>query len=524
MMRSTFTGLEIARRALTAQQTAITTTEHNVANANTEGYTRQRAELVAARPLPYPGLTQGALPGQIGMGVDVAQIRRLRDAFLDRQYREESAQSSYYDGLSKVYDRLQAVLKEDSDLNGAGVLRAVDAFWGALDDLSLAAERGEVREQVIGAAESVTDAFRHVFESLTRISTDLDFEIRQHIAEVNSLTTRIADLNAQITQLKPHGLTTNDWEDTRDKLLDDLSKLLDISVVDLGNGGIRVTTASGAVLVDGTKQTPLEIRTDDQGRSLPIVNGADPKNLGGALGASLEARDKILADLYNRYNDLSLAFVQAVNDTHMDGVHLKDILQGRTEASGIPFFVSHSWAETFLKSDPNLWKDLVDGKRSWTDQQFLVDPNDPQKGFIWQPKDMGDVAVNPLIIKDRELVAAASVPPTGVADGRVAKKLAAFRYGALPDLSTHESFTEAYAGVIGRIGIDAQRVDHLREMKSTLVQQVDRQREAVHGVSLDEEMTLLLQYQHAYSAAARAVTAIDQMLDKLINGTGLVGR
>ncbi|PTQ57174.1 MAG: Flagellar hook-associated protein FlgK [Candidatus Carbobacillus altaicus] len=523
-MRSTFTGLEIARRALTAQQTAITTTEHNVANANTEGYTRQRTELIASRPLPYPGLTQGALPGQIGMGVDVQQIRRLRDAFLDRQYREESAQSSYYDELSKVYDRLQAVLKEDSDLNGAGVLRAVDAFWGALDDLSLAAERGEVREQVIGAAESVTDAFRHIFESLKRISDDLDFEVRQQVAEINSITTRIADLNAQITQLKPHGLTTNDWEDTRDKLLDDLSKLIDISVVDLGNGSIRVTTANGGVLVDGVNQTALELTTDDQGRSIPMLGGAVLRGQGGALGASLEARDTVLTETKSRYDALAVAFVQAVNDIHMGGINLKDILKGRTEASEIPFFVSASWVETFAKEHPDLWQDLSDGNLSWLDQDFLVDPADPQKGYIWQPKEMGDVAVNPLIISDRELLAAAGVPPSGVADGKVAKALAAFRYQPLPALATQESFTEAYAGIIGRLGIDAQRVDHLREMKTTLVQQVDRQRDAVHGVSLDEEMTLLLQYQHAYSAAARAVTAIDQMLDKLINGTGLVGR
>ncbi|PTQ53540.1 MAG: Flagellar hook-associated protein FlgK [Hydrogenibacillus schlegelii] len=521
-MRSTFTGVEIARRALFAQQAALQTTEHNVANANTDGYTRQRAELVAARPLPYPGLTMGALPGQIGMGVDVARIARLRDGFLDRQYREERAAAAYYETLSNVYDRLQAVLREDPELGGTGLLAAADAFFGAFDDLALNAERGEAREQAIGAAQSLVDAFWHIAESLDRIRGDLDFQVRQIAEEVNSIARRIADLNGQIGRLRPHGLMTNDWEDARDHLLDELAARVDLEVVDLGNGMIRVTIAGGKTLVDGTDVRPLEIGTDGAGRTTVALGGEALQARGGTLQAAMEARDRVLADLQGRYDALARAFQAEVNRRHMAGVNLRDILAGKTDPSNIPLFVSRSWLETL---DPAVWDQLQSGTLSWTDAQFL-DPNadPPGSAYVWEARGIGDVAVNPLLVRDRTLLAAAGAPPTGIADGRTAKALAALRTAGLPGLPTGEAFGEAYGSLIGRLGIDAQRTDHLREMKATLVEQVDRQRQSVHGVSLDEEMTKLIEYQHAYSAAARALTAIDQLLDRLINGTGLVGR
>ncbi|MBE3596020.1 MAG: flagellar hook-associated protein FlgK [Hydrogenibacillus sp.] len=520
-MRSTFTGLEIARRALFAQQSAIATTEHNIANANTDGYTRQRAELVASRPLPYPGMTMGTLPGQIGMGVDVARIARLRDALLDRQYREERALEAYYEGLSHVYDRLQAVLKEDSELGGAGLLSSVDAFFGALDDLSLSAERGEAREQVIGAAQSVVDAFLHIDESLRRIRGDLDFQVRQVAEEINSIAQRIADLNGQIGRLKPHGLTTNDWEDARDKLLDELAARVDLEVVDLGNGMIRVTIAGGRPLVDGTNVTPLAIGTDGAGRTTVDLGGGASGAPGGSLQAALDARDRVLEDLWGRYDALVNAFTDEVNKLHMDGVNLRDIIAGKTGPSDIPFFVSRAWLDQVQSQTPPPDLTAID----WRDPGYL-DPNadPPGSRYVWQPAGIGDVAVNPIILKDRNLLAAAGSPPTGIADGRTAKALSALRTSPLPAFPTEESFGSAYGSIIGRLGIDAQRTDHLREMKATLVAQVDRQRQSVHGVSLDEEMTKLIEYQHAYSAAARALTAVDQLLDRLINGTGIVGR
>lgn len=526
-MRSTFGGLEIGKRGLFAQQTALDTVGHNIANANTPGYSRQRVDLVASRPFPYPGLYASKTAAQIGTGVDVAKITRLRDQFLDRQYRNENRYLGYYESRAATYEKIEVVLQEGTDDQEIGLQKALDRLWGAWQDLTGSAESSEVREEVIGYAKGVADAFGHIAQSLSDYQADLNNVVLVKTNQINSIANQIRDLNAEIARLVPHGYTTNDLNDQRDLLLDQLSALVDVQVTELSNGMIQVKIAGGQMLVDGTVTTPLEATQNPATGLYDVTIGGAPFTPQfGSFLETLEARGitdaagkvtGVIPDLMQQFNTLSSVFAKELNRLHMSGTNLKEIGDpAGNNPKNLPFFISRRWYE----AQPN--KDLSGVDFTALDPGNYDPVNNPN-GF--NPSGADDMMVNPLIVADSDLVAAAGSPATGAADGNTAKAIAELKNQVIttgfPNSTTIDGF---YSAIIGKVGIDAQEANNLLETKKYLVNQVENRRQSVSGVSIDDEMTEMIKYQHAYEAAARSITVMDQVLDKIINGMGVVGR
>lgn len=257
-MRSTFFGLEIGRRALQSQQRALDVTGHNIANANTAGYTRQEAVLVASDPYPALSLNRLLGSGQIGTGVEISEIRRLRDGFLDLQVRHESKALGYWEARRDALQNIEVIFTEPSD-NG---LQAVfEKFWESLQDLSSTPESLAARSVVRQMGIALAETFNHMDRQLSDLQKTLDSTVEVKVNEVNSIARQIADLNEQILKIEVTGSRANDLRDKRDLLMDQLAKLVSIRVSE-DERGLAQINIGGRPLVQGVNFSGLVVRDD----------------------------------------------------------------------------------------------------------------------------------------------------------------------------------------------------------------------------------------------------------------------
>ena len=437
MTISSFMGLQTALRGLLADQTAIDTTGHNIANANTPGYSRQTADLVESTPLTIPAFSNVTGGGvQIGTGVDVATINRIRNTFLDVQYRSQN--TSYNDASTRagILDQVQTGLAEPSD---HGIGSQLSAFWNAWSDVANAPQSQSARQALVNAATTLTNSFNQFDAQLSTIQSQAATQYTQltgTTGQVQSDANQIATLNQSISAATAAGQNPNDLLDKRDALIDDLSSLGKVSVSDPNNNGmLQVNFGDAATpLVNGTTVTWPQTMTAAAGGELGAL-----LSLSGAGGQIASYR----ATLDTVVNQLA----SSVNALH----------------TSTPFF-------------------------------------------------SGNTAATISVAVTAATVQTSTTSNAGAND--VALQIAALR-GGPPD--------QSYAAFVSSLGSDVQSTQSTEQISSSVLSAIGDQRQSVSGVSLDEEMTNLVQYQRGYQASARMLTTIDQMLDTLINRTGTVG-
>ncbi|MDI3327908.1 MAG: flagellar hook-associated protein FlgK [Alicyclobacillaceae bacterium] len=536
----TFFGLETAVRGLRGQQASIHTAAHNIDNANTPGYTRQRVELAASQPIEWPSLFKTAAPGQLGTGVQVEQITRLRDLFLDDQYRHQNQYLGEWSIRQDALDKIAAILNEPSD---SGLAKVMQNFWNAWQKLSPEADNLSARMQVKQTAIAVTQTLNQTAKQLSDLDADLQRSIQAKVAQVNSYLGQIATLNRQIAEIRQVGDQPNDLLDRRDLLVDELSRLADVQVTE--SGGTYTLTIGGQAVLQNDTFTAL-----------------DPNNLtvgGGELKGYLEARQDVAA--YRAQLD---AFANALANGKMTVKLAGDwTLVGSGGPPTFPVDVTLADGRQFKQGDPVpgdlITITLADGTQIATipqGAQVTVNGlnglhrlgyslNDRAGDFFvssdpGQPITAATIAVAPAIVNDvRNIAAALTTSPQNGTDPKAAVKgdgTLAITINSIKD--TKIDFTglgtatplpngtldDYFQAVIGGLGVQSQEAERQVANQEVLVQQLDGKRQSVAGVSIDEEMANIIRFQQAYAASARVVTAIDQMLDKLINGTGIVGR
>ena len=476
-----FLGLEIAKRALMAQQRALLVSGHNVANAATPGYTRQKVILKA---VPPPEGTE--LRGIAGGGVEVAGITRIRDLFLDLGYREQAEALGRWEVRSQYLAQVEEILREPSDFSlGA----ALDAFWDSWQLLSLNPESIAAREQVRQRGEILVERFKEADRRLSELAYQIDRTVEAKVAEVNQIASRVADLNRRITLLGGEGKSgTADLEDERDLLLDRLSRLTGARVYH-SEEGLRVMVGDH-YLVAGERWFELEAEPDpDLGGSYRVVWAASGERarLEGELGSLLEVRDRDLAGYRESLRRLAWGVASEVNEWHGGGYDL----------AGNPV-AGENW------------------------QNFFVNKSDlspPDYGFTaYADFRIADWRVNPEIAQDVRRIAAASSPGLP-GDGSNALAIADLRRTSIAflDDATPGDF---HRRIIGSLGVAAQGARDQARTQELLVQQIEQQRQAVSGVNLDEEMMEMVRAQHAYGVAARFAGVVDEMLRILIERVG----
>ena len=537
-MQSTFHGLETARRALYTQQSALNTTGHNIANANTPGYSRQRVNFTQTEPYPSVGLNRPNIPGQIGTGVKAGAIQRVREDFLDEQYRSENSKHGYWEAKHTALEKMEDIMNEPTE---DGIANTLDRFWQSLQDLSVHPEDSGARSVVRQRGLAVAETFNYTAESLKAIQRDLKGQLDVTVSEVNSLARQINNLNNQIASVEPHGYLPNDLYDQRDNLVDQLSKIVNLKVEPVRSGGQALEIAEGkytiklmdengrdigVTLVDGTRLEVNEMRMayDETSKLLKDVYFVSPQaaqnpNLdyqtsGGIVQFNAEdfsAAGKLKADIE------SYGYID--KDGNEKGVYpemLKDLDQMvYTFAKEFNAVHSSGWSlneiEAGAKNDVNFFNYSGDM------------PTDTDFQGAASRLELSDAIRSEL----NNIAASAKAEPGNnpqtigfSGDGSNALALANVKDALLDFGGTTTNVQSFYQGVIGDMAVNTNESERMTRNADTLRLSVDQRRESVSGVSLDEEMSNLIQYQHAYNAAARTITMVDEMLDRIINGMG----
>jgi flagellar hook-associated protein 1 FlgK len=477
-MRSTFFGLNIGYKGLAAQQRALDVTSHNIANANTPGYTRQD---VIMEPTP----AQKVLEGYVGTGVTITDFRRIRDSFIDIQMRTENRALGEWETKDNIIKKLEVIFNEPSDTSIRSVL---DQFWEAWQTLSKNPESVSVRTDVMQRGVTLANTFNHLDAQFLDLQMDINKEIGLKVNEINTQARQIRDLNIKIMEAESGGHTANDLRDKRDMLVEQLAKNIGIDVVEDELGAVNIlvggqTLVSRAVLaeIQFNNNSPLNPTAATLEWYVP-ANGTylgQVKLTGGILKGYVDMRDSVIPAYQAEVSELVKAVAEEVNALHRIGFGL----DGTTE---VDFFTT------------------TDGSLEFNTK---------------------NIQVNSLIQEDINLIAAAATddPEVYAGDNSNALAIAALK-NKLAMNNGVASFNDFYMAIIGKLGVQGQESGQMVANRSYIIEQLMNQRESVSGVSLDEEMTNMIKYQHAYSAAARIITAMDQCLETLIFRLGVVGR
>ncbi|MDR1388757.1 MAG: flagellar hook-associated protein FlgK [Treponema sp.] len=331
-MTSTFQGIEIGKRAVVAHQQAIATTGHNLSNMNTEGYSRQRVEFSAFEPIYFPGLEREETAGQIGQGVVIQRIGRLRDELLDQQIVAHSSTEGYWNARDPYIQQLDQIYHEVGETSVRGRL---DAFWDAWQDLANNPADTPPRTAVLERGKTLADSLVKRFRSLKGVQDMVDQNIVMTVRRINDLSGQIAGLNRDIQRISAQGDNANDLLDRRDLLVDEMSSLIDITVDRRDPDEFMVHTA-GIILVQGNigRQFTLE-KVDGPDPYSKVVWSETQQEMtfrDGSLAALFELRDVTIEDEIRSLDNLTMNLMDLVNEVHRNAYGLNGV-------TGEDFFV-----------------------------------------------------------------------------------------------------------------------------------------------------------------------------------------
>ena len=460
-MGSSFGSINTALTSLYAQRRALDVTGQNIANANTEGYSRQRVQMQSEVGSMSPAI-YARIDG-LGTGVSVSAVQRTRDEYLESRGRTEHGKAAYSTAQTAAYSAIEDVFAEPSD---TALAAQMSDMWGGWNDVANNPQLSATRSTLIQQSSTVADGLNRAHASLAGQWADNRVQLSAYADEVNTTADSIARLNDSIVKAKASGLTVNELEDRRDLQVMRLSQLAGATASQRPNGAMDVFVGNSTLVSEFTTRK-LEVsgaaRLDDQNVDPMTLRWADTKTAvtaGGTMGAMADTMTTIIPAMSDALDSVAKNLADTANALHSGGF-------SRDGSTGLDFFT---------------------GTTAATIKVAITDP---------------------------EKVAVSSTPDAlnnSVAD-------------ALADVGDSVSGPDReYQSMIGQLGVAAQASSRRTEIQTTVTEQVDASRESESGVNLDEEMTNLLTYQRGYEAASRVLTTIDSMLDQLINRTGLVGR
>lgn len=469
------TGLSIAISGLKANKTALDTVSNNISNVNNPDYVRQQAIHATDKYTQLPGGKYS-----VGTGVNVQQIRQVRDEFLDIKYRDQASEQGYWSTKSGVFEEVQGIM---SDMNESGIQNVMDQFWNGWEELSKDSDnltlRGLLKERAIAFTETVN----HIGKQLDNLRVNLNRAVQENVQKINNIAKDLATVNEKILSTETEKIKANDYRDTRNSLLDKLSEIVNIDAYEDSKRTVNVSIG-GVRLVDGTNSSEIEAKQD--GSPFVELSWKDDTNnkvsvKQGGLAGILEARDKVITEIHEKLNTFVDTFATRVNSLHKKGHTLDGV-------AGDDFFV------------------ITDGSADFTTNNIKINDN---------------------LAKLNKIAASSEdINTTGErGNGDIAKQIANIReeyiFGEEPNKKTSDDF---YRSIISEMGVGANEAATMEDSQSILVSQIDERRKSISAVSLDEEMADMLKYQHSYSANSRVVNALDEMADNIINRMGRVGR
>jgi len=467
---SSFFSLNIARRAMQVANKALETTAHNVANTNTPGFSRQRAVIQSTRPHLTAAMNRPAGPGQIGTGVEVSAIIRIRSEMFDLQVRGQNSALGFWNARQDALGYLGGVFMEPSD---NGLNTALDQFWSSWHEVTKNPVSEAVRTSLLESANALTSSFHSISVQTNNLLSDLNNQVDLKVLEINNIAENIASLNSEIASARAVGYQPNDLMDKRDMLIDDLSRYTQVSYNNLTTGSINVSI-SGKVLVQDTKVFKLETQVQGNGQSVAVwqrdSNPLAPNQ--GELAGIADLYNFISSDMLGGLNQLARELAEAVNDLHNTGFDL-------TGAPGQDFFDIPGFA--------------VGQEASY-------------------------ISLSSFMMGNPQSVAASSDPAVQ-GNNDIAMALAELR-NETPMSGGLTSFKNYFNSLVTNLGFETQTSNRMTQNHEVMLEHAEARRQSESGVSIDEEITHMLQFQHSYQAAAKLISTIDSLLGTLINEMG----
>lgn len=337
-MANSFAGIEIGKRSLMAHSTQIQTAGHNISNADTEGYSRQRVIVKSFEPIYRPDLERAMVSGQIGQGCDVESINRIKDELLESRIVEQKNVESYWETRDKYYSMIESVYNEPNDVS---VRTNMDKFWQGWQELSTYPESDAARLAVVVRGQTLTNSIQQQYKSLRGIGDQINGDIEAVVKQVNDLSRQIASVNGEIVRSKGLGDNPNDLMDRRDLLVEKLSSLINVTVTQKDPDEFMVHT-DGQIIVQGSLARQIEtvgqLDNNGYGKLMWSDTKLDAEFHGGTLGALVELRDKDIRTEIQSLNTMALNFADLVNDVHRNAI-------GKNNTTGLDFFVQHDFVE-----------------------------------------------------------------------------------------------------------------------------------------------------------------------------------
>lgn len=523
-MRSTFSGFNSAVSGLFAAQRALDVIGHNIANQATPGYSRQKTLQTAADPT---SIENG---NWLGTGVKMGSIIQIRDEILDLKYRNQVNQRGYWDEISKTLSQIETAFEEP---NGNGFTVLLNNFFDSINTVINFPEDPTSRATFMTNAKAFTDSLNNTILELEKMITDLDDDINAAVVQVNTLSKQIADLNKVILESEVQGGNANDLRDKRNLLIDELSELIDIRVEksfleDSKSGKkiekINLITREGPLVehskynelkMEGNNLHPLYISSQKQ--NIPktddlkfvrvtnikfedAISDLDMNKIGGKLGGMVLTRDS--------YGDPS------------DGHPVK----------GVPYYARmiNEFARAFSNKLNEVHKKGFDSNGNPGEDIFVISGDSTQINAR-------NISVNTDLVRNPDLLAVGTNKDQSNTDNfkelyqvrnfNLQLSITQNKYGRELTLNIATGNPEDIikSQITSVLGVDAKEAKVIHESQKTKTMEVDLMRMSVSGVSENEELVNMVKYQHAYNAAARMITTVDEMLDVIINRMGRVG-
>ncbi|MET1156648.1 flagellar hook-associated protein FlgK [Arthrobacter sp.] len=467
---STFGALNTAYRGLTAAQQGMNVAGQNIANAATEGYTRQRVDQ-SSLAAPARGLFSGGAL-QAGQGVSVNGIARLGSSFLDAGVRSAGAQAGYASVRSSALQGIEGILQEPGDNS---ISTALQGFWSAWQGAANQPDKSGPKGLLLNAANSVTEKISSAYKALDSQWSSVRGQAQDAVTAVNAAAAQVASYNTTIRSTLAAGGSANELIDARAKLTDQIAVLAGGTVREQPDGTVDVLVGGNALVTGGSVRT-LQLagatRLADATGNAPRVEWTNPGGTaaldGGELAGALSVlapADKggAIAQAAESYNTFAKELAKAVNDIHAVGVT-------GAGAQGVDFFTTGTGPAALSISGP--------------------------------------ASIDNIALK---------ASTGGALDTSIADQISQLGTSA-------NSPDKLWSGIVTDIGVQSRGAQQHEALTSAAQISALTGRASQASVSLDEENVSLLTNQHAYQAAARVMTAVDEALDVLINRTGLVGR
>lgn len=521
---SGWSGFFTAVSGLYSSQKSLYTASHNIANVNTEGYSRQQVLSRTNSAFMLPGV------GMLGMGNAVYDISRVRDSYLDFKVTNENAPLGEWEVKSQSLMEIESMFNEPSD---SSFRRHMDDFFVSLEKLSINPSNSSNRSLVRQMAVALTKHLNETAQNLYDTQKNLNFAVRSKVKQINDYAEQISGLNNEIYKIEVDGKNANDLRDRRDLLVGKLSKIVNIQT-DEREGKFRVTIG-GITLVNHVETSKLNIITadnkynpDERLAQVEWETGNQPLKLeSGELKGLLEVRDgdgtgssyRGVAFYIERLDEFARKLVEKFNAVHYNGT-------GLNNSSNMLFFSFDQKNTADFDSELNTATGTVLSAVDFTNTASGT-YND-YKDFIADNVRADNISLSGDILSSLDNIAhiAAASGDNGVENNENVLKLIELRHDNFffDDTTPQGTPDDFLKAILSNVAVDSQQAGRMSKNQNVIMSNIKRNQESISGVSLDEEMSNIVRFQHCYNASARIISTIDAIYDITINRLGLVGR